>query len=70
VSENRALRRIAAPKRDKVITGWRKPHNYFYFFVKYNYEYNDEVKENEMGKECNTHGEKRNVYRISVGKPE
>jgi hypothetical protein len=23
-----------------------------------------------MGKECSTHGERRNVYRILVGKPE
>jgi hypothetical protein len=28
------------------------------------------VKENEMGRECNTYEGKRNVYRILVGKPE
>jgi hypothetical protein len=28
------------------------------------------VKEDEMGKACSTYGEKRNAYRILVGKPE
>jgi hypothetical protein len=28
------------------------------------------VKENEVGKECSTHREKRNAYRVLVGKPE
>jgi hypothetical protein len=31
---------------------------------------NDEVKEDEMGRACSTIGEKRNLYRILVGKPE
>jgi hypothetical protein len=25
---------------------------------------------NEMGRACSTHGEKRNAYRVLVGKPE
>jgi hypothetical protein len=33
------------------------------------YNYNDEVKEEEMGRACSTN-EKRNAYRILVGKPE
>jgi hypothetical protein len=28
------------------------------------------VKADEMGRTCNTNGEKRNAYRILVGKPE
>jgi hypothetical protein len=28
------------------------------------------VKEDEMGRACGTNGEKRNAYRIFVGKPE
>jgi hypothetical protein len=28
------------------------------------------VKEDEMGKTCSTNGERRNAYRISMGKPE
>jgi hypothetical protein len=31
---------------------------------------NDQVKEDEMDGVCSTHGEKRNAYRILVGKPE
>jgi hypothetical protein len=31
---------------------------------------NDQDKEDEMGKACSTNGEKRNAYRILVGKPE
>jgi hypothetical protein len=30
----------------------------------------DQVKEDEMGRACNTIGEKRNAYRILVRKPE
>jgi hypothetical protein len=30
----------------------------------------DQVKEDEMGRACSTNGEKRNGYRILVGKPE
>jgi hypothetical protein len=37
-------------------------------FTKYNYD--DQVKEDEMGRACSTNGEKRNACRISVGKPE
>jgi hypothetical protein len=31
---------------------------------------NDQVKEDEMGRACSTNEEKRNAYRIPVGKPE
>jgi hypothetical protein len=31
---------------------------------------NLKVKEGEMGRACSTNGEKRNAYRILVGKPE
>jgi hypothetical protein len=31
---------------------------------------NDEVTDDDMGRACNTHGEKRNEYRLLVGKPE
>jgi hypothetical protein len=73
VFENRVLRRIFGPKRDEVTGGWRKLHNeelhnLYIFFFKCNW--NDQVKEDEMGRACSTHGEKRNAYRILVGKPE
>jgi hypothetical protein len=34
------------------------------------YKYKDKAKENEMGEACSIHDEKRNTYRILVGKPE
>jgi hypothetical protein len=37
-------------------------------FAKYNWNY--QVKEDEMGRACRTNGEKTNAYRILVGKPE
>jgi hypothetical protein len=56
VFENRVLRRIFGPKRDEVTGGWRKLHN--------------QVMEEEMRRACSTNEEKRNAYRILVGKPE
>jgi hypothetical protein len=41
---------------------------YIHTFVKYNY--NDEVKEDEIGRACSTNREKRNAYRILMGKPD
>jgi hypothetical protein len=43
--DNKVLRRIRVfgPKRDEVTGGWKKLHNE-----------NDQVKEDEMGRECNT----------------
>jgi hypothetical protein len=35
-----------------------------------NSQYYDQVKEDEMGRECSTNVEKRNANRILVGKPE
>jgi hypothetical protein len=32
------------------------------------YNYNDQIKEDEMDRECSTNEEKRNAYRILVGK--
>jgi hypothetical protein len=32
--------------------------------------WNEQVKEDEMGRACTTNGEKRNAYGILVGKPE
>jgi hypothetical protein len=31
---------------------------------------NDQIKEDEIVRACSTNGEKRNAYRILVGKPE
>jgi hypothetical protein len=35
-----------------------------------NYNLNDEVKEDEIGRPCSTYGEAVNSYRVLVGKPE
>jgi hypothetical protein len=37
-------------------------------FAKYNQ--NAQVKEDDMGRACSTHGERKNVYRLMVWKPE
>jgi hypothetical protein len=46
VFENRALRRIFGPKRDKVTGGWRKLHTEEY----------SSPKEDEIGRACSTNG--------------
>jgi hypothetical protein len=72
VFENRVLRRIFGSTRDEVTGEWRKLHNE---------ELNDlyssptiarvtKIEKNEMGGACNSDGEGRGVYRVSVGKPE
>jgi hypothetical protein len=72
VFENKVMGKIFGPKRDEVIGGWRKLHNE---------ELHDlyclpciirMIKSRRMRwAGCVTRmGEKRNAYRISVGKPE
>jgi hypothetical protein len=39
-------------------------------FITCTHNYNDQVKEYEIGRACNTYGEKRNAYRFLMGKPE
>jgi hypothetical protein len=57
VFDNRMLRRIFGPKRDEVTGEWRKLHNEeLVLFAEYNY--NNEVKEDEMGGACSTNGGK------------
>jgi hypothetical protein len=55
---NKVQRIIFGPKRGEVTGDWRKL-------------YNEELHNvYEMGRECSTNGEKRNAYRILVGKPD
>jgi hypothetical protein len=71
VFEKRVLRRISGPKRDEVTGEWRQL---------YNEELRDlysspsiirnQVEEDEMGKSCITNVDKRNAYRLLVGKAE
>jgi hypothetical protein len=52
VCENRVLRRIFGSKRNEVIGGWRKLHNEELHDL---YNWNDQVKEDEMGRARSTH---------------
>jgi hypothetical protein len=61
---------VFGPKRDEVTGGWRKLHIEELHNLYFSPSYNEQVKEDEMGRACSTHGEKRNAYRILVGKPE
>jgi hypothetical protein len=42
--------------------------SFFVLFAKYNQNY--QIEEDGMGGACSANGEKRNVYRFLVGKPE
>jgi hypothetical protein len=63
VFENRVLRRIFGPKRDRVTGGWRKLHNE---------ELHNLYSSRRMrwAGHVARMGEKRNLYRLFVGKPE
>jgi hypothetical protein len=64
VFENRVLRRIFGPKRDGVTGEWSKLHN-----EELHHLYSSPSKIRIMGYVARM-GEKRNVYRLLVGKPE
>jgi hypothetical protein len=66
VYENRDPSRILGPKRggENCIT-----RNFVICIVR-QYNSNDQIEEDEMGGACVTNGEKRNAYRLLVGKPE
>jgi hypothetical protein len=68
VFENRLLTRIFRPKRDEVAGGWRKLHREELHNLYSSPSINDKVKKDEMGRECSTNGDKRNVRRFFVGK--
>jgi hypothetical protein len=52
--ENRMLRSLFGPKNDETIGRWRKLHNEELHNL-YSSP-NDQVKEDEMGRACSTHG--------------
>jgi hypothetical protein len=52
-----------------MIGGWIKQHNEELHNL-YSSSTNYLVKEDEIDRTCSTHGEKRNAYRILVGRPE
>jgi hypothetical protein len=72
VYQNRVLRRISGPKRDKVIGGWRKHCNEELHNLYCSPSIIRIIKSRRMGwaEHLTRIGEKRNAYRILVGKPE
>jgi hypothetical protein len=72
VFENRVLRRIFGPKRDGVTGGWRKLHNEELHDL---YSSPSIIRIKKLGRmrwagHVARMGEKRNVYRLLVGKTE
>jgi hypothetical protein len=72
VSENRVLRRIFGPKRDEVTGGWRKLHEEELRDLYSSPSVIRIIKSRRMrwAGHVVRMGEKRNAYRLLVGKPE
>jgi hypothetical protein len=72
VFENRVLRRIFGPKRDEVTGEWRKLHNEELHNLYPSPNIIRMIKSRRMrwAEHVARMGEKRNAYRILVGKPE
>jgi hypothetical protein len=71
VFENRVLRRIIGPKRDEVTEEWRKLHNEELRDLYSSTSIITTIKSRRMrGGHVAGMGEKRNAYRLLVGKPE
>jgi hypothetical protein len=72
VFDNRVLRRILRPKRDGVTGGWRKLHNEELHNLYYSQNIIRIIQSRRMrwAGHVARMGEKRNVYRLLVGKPE
>jgi hypothetical protein len=72
VFENRVLRRIFGPKRDEVTGEWRKLPNEELHNLYSSLDIIRQIKSRRM--RCAGHvarmGEKSNVYRVLMGKPE
>jgi hypothetical protein len=72
VFQNRVLRRIFGPKRDGVMGGWRKLHNEEVHNLYSSPSIMRIIKSRRMrwAEHVARMGEKRNMYRLLVGKPE
>jgi hypothetical protein len=70
VCENRVLRRIFRLNRDEVIGGWRKLHNEELHNLYFSPNIIRMIKSRRMSGNVARMGDKRNAYRILVGKPE
>jgi hypothetical protein len=69
VFENKVLRRIFRPKRDEATGGWRKLHNEELRDLYSSPSIIRIIKSRRMP-HVTRMGEKRNAYRLLVGKPE
>jgi hypothetical protein len=72
VSENRVLRRIFGPQRDEVTGEWRKLHSEELHILYSSPNIIRQIKSRRMRRVGHVAcmGEKRNVYRVLMGKPE
>jgi hypothetical protein len=72
VFENRVLRRIFGPKRDEVTGEWRKLHSGELHDLYSSPDIIRQIKSRRMrwAGHMTCMGEGRNVYRVSVGRPE
>ena len=72
VSENRVLRRIFEPRRDKVIGEWRKLHNEELndLYSSPNIIWVIKSRRIRWAEQVACMGERRGAYRVLVGKPE
>jgi hypothetical protein len=63
VFENRVLRRIFGLKRDEVTGEWRKLHNeeLHNLYSSPRYHQVGQVKANEVGRACGTHGRRKKI---------
>jgi hypothetical protein len=70
VFEKRLLRRIFGPKRDEVITEWRKLHNELYdLYSSPNNVWVITLRRIRWAGHVACMGEKRGIHRVFVGKP-
>ena len=70
VFENRVLRKIFGPKGVEVTKEW-KMNSFMIWLLLSKYFTDDEIKENAVDEACGVcGGEKRNVYKVLMGKPE
>jgi len=72
VFENKALGRIFGPGRDEVTREWLKVRNEELnnLYCSLNIVSGDQIKKNEIGGACKTHGERRCAHRVLVENPE